>query len=103
MAHGASVSVVKEDTWDEWGGERGEEGEVFTLRVPIHYTKAKAHSVTLSPRSHLYTTRKVTSHLHCAASNTNTHTRAFTQIQPDTLPICRPIAGYSLLLPHKHR
>lgn len=37
----------KEDTWDE-GGREKEEGEVFTLRVLIHYRKAEARSVTLS-------------------------------------------------------
>lgn len=33
---------------NEEGGERSEEGEVFTLRELIHYRKAVARSVTLS-------------------------------------------------------
>lgn len=44
--HTAGLSG-KEDTWDE-GGREKEEGEVFTLRVLIHYRRAEARSVTLS-------------------------------------------------------
>lgn len=45
--HTVSVSVEKR-TRGMKGEEKREEGEVFTLRVLIHYRKAEARSVTLS-------------------------------------------------------
>lgn len=47
MSHTLQVLVEKEDTWNNVE-EKSDEGEVFTLRVIIHYRKAEAHSVTLS-------------------------------------------------------
>lgn len=82
--------------WRGGGAEKREEGEVFTLRVLIHYRKAEARSVTLSRWCHLYTTRKVTQHFAAplqTRAHTHTHARmhtrsicAFTKTQTDTLP-----------------
>lgn len=47
MSDTLQVLVEKEDAWNNVE-EKREEGEVFTLRVIIHYRKAEAHSVTLS-------------------------------------------------------
>lgn len=47
MSRTLQVLVEKEDAWNNVE-EKREEGEVFTLRVIIHYRKAEAHSVTLS-------------------------------------------------------
>lgn len=47
LGHTRQVSVEKR-TRRMKGEEKREEGEVFTLRVLIHYRKAEARSVTLS-------------------------------------------------------
>lgn len=91
-------------------------GEVFTLRVLIHYRKAEAHSVTLSPWRHLRSTRKVTTslqrfeqemthtHAHVRArvhAPTQTHCNcAFMEEKVDR-PICFPVTKNLLLNRHK--
>lgn len=78
----------KEDTWDN-GEEKREEGEVFTLRVLIHYRKAEARSVTLSQWCHLYTTRKVTQHFTALLQTQNAHTLHLCILKNADTPICR--------------